>query len=138
MLSRPECGWTDIKLGCFEGRGSYLTDIPLELLNSFISSLIYNIPASIFFDEEGSEFILVSYYDKTYIILDRDKKTNLINIEIDFFDLIHEVIYDIESNIFEWVNWYSYKNSSKEELLERELLIVSKINELKRLLEIKS
>ena len=36
MISNPHAGWCDFKLGDFEGSPSYLTDVPVDLLNAFI------------------------------------------------------------------------------------------------------
>lgn len=134
MFSKPKYGWTEITLGDFKGRGSYTTDIPMDLLNAFINALKYSIPASVFFDEEGSEFTLVSHYDGTYIIVEREEKPKLISVDIRFFKLIKEIINDLESNIDEWTNWMCYYDSTEEELSERENLLKSKIEELKNLI----
>lgn len=135
MLSKPKYGWTDITLGDFTGRGSYLTDIPIDLLNAFINALRDFIPASVFFNEEGSEFTLVSHYDGTYIIVEREDKPELISVDIRFIELIKEVINDIESDIKGWADWMCYCDLTVEELAERENLLKIKIEELKNLLE---
>lgn len=134
MLSKPKHGWTDITLGDFTGRGSYLTDIPVDLLNAFINALRDFTPASVFFDEEGSEFTLVSHYDGTYIIAEREEKPELISIDIRFIELIKEVINDIESDIKGWADWMCYYDLTEEELTQRENLLKSKIEELKNLI----
>ena len=133
MLSKPRYGWTNIKLGNFIGRGSYLTDIPFDLLNSFINAIKYDIPASVWFDEEGSEFTLVSHYSGTYIIVERET-TELITIDINFNQLTNEIINDLESNIKEWTTWLDYLELTEKELEKRENSIKNKIEELKILL----
>ena len=135
MLSKPKHGWTDITLGDFIGRGSYLTDIPIDLLNTFINALRDSIPASVFFDEEGSEFTLVSHYNGTYIIVEREEKPELISVDIGFIELIKEIINDLESNIDEWANWMCYYDLTEEELAQRENLLKSKIEELRNLID---
>ena len=134
MLSKPKYGWTDITLGDFAGRGSYLTDIPVDLLNAFINALRDFIPASVFFDEEGSEFTLVSHFNGTYIIVEREEKPELISVDIRFVELIKEVINDIESDIEGWADWMCYYDLTEEELTQRENLLKSKIEELKNLI----
>ena len=137
MLSKPNYGWTNINLGSFNGRGSYLTDIPLDCLNSFINALKYSLPASIHFDEEGSEFILTADFSGVYIISEREK-TELIKIEIQFLDLINEVVKDIEDNFNDWLLWTDYYEEhplkDNEGLKIRKNNMENKINILKSML----
>ena len=130
MLSKPIHGWSTITVGNYKKSGSYLTDIPMDCLNAFISSLKYNIPAAIYFDEEGTEFNLVSFHDDTYIIEEKDEP-KLIKVDISFNKLAEELIDDIESNIGEWINWMDYSPIDEE---SREKELSYKINELKKLL----
>lgn len=134
MFSKPIHGWTDITIGDFTGRGSYLTDIPMDVLDAFISSLDCSIPASIYFNEEGSEFILVSHYNSTYIIVEREK-TELISIDIDYLELIKEAIKDIEDNLEGWVYWESFYDLDEDEVNKRRLALLDKIEKVKLLLE---
>ena len=134
MLSKPKHGWTDITLGDFTGRGSYLTDIPVDLLNAFINALRDFIPASVFFDEEGSQFTLVSHHDGTYIIVEREEKPELISVDIKFTELIKEVINDLESNINEWTDWMCYSDLTEEQLTQRKKILMDKIEYLKILI----
>lgn len=134
MLSKPKYGWTDVTIADFKGVGSYLTDVPLDVLNAFISALEYSIPASIYFNEEGSEFILVSYYDDTYIIIERDDR-KLMYLDVDFLDLAKEIVRDIEEHIDDWVNWKCFKELNESESSKRKELILHKINKLKILIK---
>lgn len=52
MLTIPKAGWTNVEIGKFKGRASYLTDIPFECLDAFTFALTYNMPMSIWFDAE--------------------------------------------------------------------------------------
>ena len=36
MFSKPKAGWVDINIGNYEISASYLTDIPMDFLNSLI------------------------------------------------------------------------------------------------------
>ena len=58
MISNPKYGWCDFVLGDFHGHPSYLTDVPVDLLEAFIS-YFENGTGTAFFDEEGSEFTLI-------------------------------------------------------------------------------
>ena len=131
MFSKPRYGWSDVSLGNFKGRCSYLTDVPVDILNAFINAIKYDLPASVFFEEEGSEFILVSSLYNTYIISDR-KETKLYQSEISIFELAKEVISDIETNLDEWIDWMNYQDYDSK---ERTFLLSSKIEELKKLVQ---
>ena len=135
MLSKPHYGWTNVTIGNFKGRASYLTDVPMDCLISFINSLKYGIPASIFFDEEGADFTLVTeHYNNTYVICEREN-TELIKIDKCFLDLAEELIKDIECNIEDWVLWEDYYEYSQDELEERKKLFTNRLNELKELID---
>ena len=138
MLSKPCAGWTKVTIGDFEGRASYMTDVPMDCLIAFINALEYNIPASVLFDEEGSEFTLVTSVDGTYIISEREEP-KLFVINKGFLKLVRELINDIEDNLEDWVLWdydYEFHNDSEEILNERRNIIKKRVKRLKELLKI--
>ena len=138
MLSKPCAGWTKVTIGDFEGRASYMTDIPMDCLIAFINALEYNIPASVLFDEEGSGFTLVTSVDGTYIISEREE-LKLFVINKGFLKLVRELINDIEDNLEDWVLWdydYEFHNDSEGILNERRNIIKKRVKRLKELLKI--
>lgn len=138
MLSKPCAGWTKVTIGDFEGRASYMTDVPMDCLIAFINALEYNIPASVLFDEEGSEFTLVTSVDGTYIISEREEP-KLFVINKGFLKLVRELINDIEDNLEDWVLWdydYEFHNDSEGILNERRNIIKKRVKRLKELLKI--
>ena len=107
MLSKPNAGWVDINIGGYILSASYLTDIPMDFLNSVISSLKNNLPVSIFVDEEGRENIICAFYDEVFIIV-KEENDDLIEykkIDMDFNLFRKSIIDDIEMNFNEWINW---------------------------------
>ena len=133
MLSKPRFGWTNVTIGNFDGRASYLIDVPMDCLISFINSLKYGIPASVFFDEEGTTFTLVTeLYNNTYIISEREN-TELLTIDKSFLDLAKELIKDIEDNLDNWVLWQDYYEESEEDLDKRRSLMNCRLEKLKEL-----
>ena len=52
MLTKPKHGWTNLQIGDFTERVSYLTDISNDCLDAFIYALHTGNPAVIFFDAE--------------------------------------------------------------------------------------
>ena len=138
MLSKPCAGWIKVTIGDFEGRASYMTDVPMDCLIAFINALEYNIPASVLFDEEGSEFTLVTSVDGTYIISEREEP-KLFVINKGFLKLVRELINDIEDNLEDWVLWdydYEFHNDSEGILNERRNIIKKRVKRLKELLKI--
>lgn len=135
MFSKPDCGWTDIKIGDFIGRGSYLTDIPVDCLNVCIFALSNNSPLSFFIDEEGSEVIVTSYYDCTYIVRKYEggyQEEKFYSYTLDFRDLVIEILHDIEDYYDDWVQWLPYDKEYGS--LNRNEFILSKVSQLKDLL----
>lgn len=135
MFTEPKHGWTDLKLGCFESRASYLTDIPIDCLDVFIYALQSNSPATIYFDAEGWDFHLISSYYESYIISNKNEKSDLYLIKGSFKELAKELIEDIEKYFDGWINWECYKSDNEDELKERRELLNSKLKSLKILID---
>lgn len=106
MISNPKHGWCSFKLGEFEGTPSYLTDVPLDLLNAFIN---YHTQGSgvVVLDEEGSYFtlILTQYNFGIFIIEEKNKAALYDFSEMNIKDLEKELIEDIESDLNGWANF---------------------------------
>ena len=118
MISNPKNGWCNFKLGDFEGTPSYITDVPIDLLDAFIDYYTRGYGLA-YFDEEGSEFTLLLTWYGVYIIEEKDdtKVHTFYNLSIS--DLAKEVIADIETNLDGWCNDFMWCSSSKEDLNER-------------------
>ena len=118
MISNPKNGWCNFKLGDFEGTPSYITDVPIDLLDAFIDYYTRGYGLA-YFDEEGSEFTLLLTWYGVYIIEEKDdtKVHTFYNLSIS--DLAKEVIADIETNLDGWCNDFMYYSFSKEDLNER-------------------
>ena len=84
MFSKPDFGWVDINIGGYILNASYLTDIPIDFLDSLISSLKNNLPFSVFIDEEGIEDIICAYYDEVFIIKKDDDIVEYTKIDMNF------------------------------------------------------
>lgn len=61
MISNPRFGWYNFELGDFKGSTSYLTDVPVDLLDAFIDYHTKGYGVAVF-DEEGSHFTLIDEY----------------------------------------------------------------------------
>ena len=105
MFSRAKGGWVDINIGGYTINGSYLTDIPMDFLDSLISSLKSNLPISIFIDEEGTENIICAYFNEVYIIVKNGDDVEYKKLDMDFNLFRKDIINGIEMNLNEWINW---------------------------------
>ena len=101
MISNPKAGWCTFKLDNFTGSASYITDVPVDLLQTFIN---YEQTGSgvCSFDEEGSTFIFVIENCNTEYIISKRKSTEVFQFDKDVSDLEREVIKDVESNLDAW------------------------------------
>lgn len=104
MISNPKHGWCDFKLGTFVGTPSYLTDVPIDILNTFINYHKHGVGAS-WFDEEGSEFTLVINPYSIFVIEEKDQPVLHDFSEIKLDNLEKELITDIESNLNGWADF---------------------------------
>lgn len=108
MISNPHAGWCDFQLGAFEGHPSYITDVPIDLLQAFLDFHEKG-SGSVWLDEEdrgGFSFVLNPY--AMYVIEERD--------QVRFWDLTTlnpvavelELIADISSRLPEWALFSSF------------------------------
>lgn len=130
MFSKPSNGWTDIDILEFEGVASYLTDVPMDCLKGCIFAIKNHVPFSFFFDEEGSQGILTSYGNHTYIVHEMEE-VQVYQIDLPFLALAREIAEDMETYLDEWINWFTYE----DEDLERTKTLKNALVELKELLE---
>ena len=131
MLTKPKHGWTNLHIGDFSERASYLTDIPNDCLDAFIYALQNGNPAVVFFDAEGWDFHLVASYYQSYVIVDKDE-AKLYAFDKTINDLTKELYEDISNNFDDWLDWDMYdtveereenKRGLKEKLAQLYLLI---------------
>ena len=128
MLSVPQYGWVEISLGDWKDRASYLTNIPHDLLDSFINVLGHpGCPAAVSCDAEGWEYILVFDWYTSYIIESKDEE-KLYVIDKKLIDLAEELYSDISNNIVAWSTWDFNIESEERRLKEEELLREKLVN----------
>lgn len=135
MFTEPKSGWTNLQLGCFESRASYLTDIPMDCLDAFIYALENNKPITIFFDAEGWDFHLISSYYGSYIISNENDESDLCLINGSFKELARELVEDIEKYLDGWINWEWFSLDEEDEFNERKEELNNKLLILKGLIE---
>lgn len=126
MFSKPKYGWTHVSIGDFDGSASYITDVPIDVLDAFIDFYKLRKNICVDFDEEGSTFILVVVSDiDIYVISEREQIVTY-KIDTNINELTNEIISDFEKYIKDWENFTYGFEKLKVEL---------KVNELKQLVK---
>lgn len=133
MLSKPEHGWVEVKLGNFKGLASYITDIPNDCLDAFIYSLENKVPATMYFDGEGWNFHMLSpwYCPYTYILVEKEC-LKVHTVEANCEELAKKIVKNIEEHLDDWAKWNVCIN--KRELAKNKRVLQGKLKKLKRLI----
>lgn len=122
ILSHPKYGWATVNLNGFKGRVSYLNDIAFDWLKALKVAIENKTVATLYGDEEGSDFYIVldDYYG--FVIVNRDK---LETIEIDYglIDFAQELCNAIRTDLKGWARFcdYDYYDLSEDEQREKDL-----------------
>ena len=126
MISNPKHGWCNFVLlndeyVPFMGTPSYLTNVPVDLLQAFLDYKTTS-QGMVWFDEEGSEFTLVlNPYSMFIISEDEEGEDRLYNFsELSIDNLIKELIQDIESDLAGWSIFYCGCEDEEEIKVNRE------------------
>jgi len=120
MLKTPWCGWSEITIGSWHDRCSYLDDVPYRLLEAVDHTNRAGMPSAVKFDAEGYHYIIVFDMYRTHIICDSfEGGYNYYTIEVDLKDLIRELLEDIRRDLDAWGKWFC--DVSEYEAEERKL-----------------
>lgn len=118
MLATPEFGWSEIRIGDWYDRCSYLDDVPFELLESVDTVIRSGKPCCVKFDAEGWRYIIVFNTHQTHIInYDFEEEYYCYTIEISIKDLAMELLSDIRKDLDLWAQWLCF--DSEDEICER-------------------
>lgn len=100
-------GWAKVNLGKFQGRVSYTTDIAFDWLNTLKIAIKNNTIATLYGDEEGSDFYIVLNGYWGYVIVDRDE-LEVIEIDYGIIDFAQKLCNDIKTNLESWACFCDY------------------------------
>lgn len=131
MIKNPKHGWCELELRTFHGVPSYLTDVPVDLLNAFIDYHTKGMGMA-WFDEEGTEFTIVITPYSLFIIEERDKIILHDFSEMKIENLEKELIADIEKDLIGWSEFIT--DDDIEEVNEHRAIIRRAIIKLKDLM----
>lgn len=132
MISNPEHGWCDFDLSDFHGHPSYLTDVPVDLLQAFID-LHEKGSGMAWFDEEGTEFSLVLTPYSMFIIEEKDNPVLYDYSETILSQLEKELIDDIRRDIGAWA-CFECGLDSDDEFQQKAIEIQNLMKELEKYL----
>ena len=135
MITNPRHGWCNFKLGNFDGRPSYITEVPVDLLNAFISYHL-NGSGSAYFDEEGSTFVLVLSPDSVYIIEEKENSILHTFPDINIKDLEKELILDVELCIDGWAKEFTIDEEEVEDNKDKIKQLIGVLREIELAKEI--
>ena len=113
MISNPKHGWCEFKLRTFKGNPSYLTDVPVDLLNAFIDYHTKGMGMA-WFNEEGTEFTLVITPYSLFIIEEKEKSVLHDFSEMKIENLEKELISDIENGLIGWSEFTELSDDKDE------------------------
>lgn len=129
MITNSKFRWCTFNVENFNRRVSYLTDVPMDLLDCFLSYFEDNVGICTF-DEEGSEFSLVLTTGYSYILCE---EKDIENIKTSIPDLAKELLSDIKRDMDAWVSWEPrYEDYTEKEILNRKIELKRKMSELEK------
>ena len=134
MLSKPKHGWAEINLDDFKGRVSYLNDIAFDWLKALKVAIENETIATLYGDEEGSDFYIVldDYYG--FVTVCRDSfETIEINYNKRFF--AQELCNDIRVNLEGWATFCDYDIDNEEDREKKKEELLNLIAEVQEVLK---
>ena len=132
LISNPINGWCNFDIVNFHGTPSYLTDVPVDILNAFIQYHKTGMGMA-WFNEEGTEFTLVLTPYSFFVIEERDEpKLYDFSFKVDIKNLEKDLLHELKNNIDEWAKFFSYVDDSAVKKHKNE--INKKILELEEIL----
>ena len=138
MLEKPSFGWTKVSVSGIQiGVASYIEDVPLICLDTFISYFSNQIGNFIIeFDGEGTEFGLVEFCASLCALETVGDKIEIREIDASasaaalLLQLGNELVRDIEKNLDDWVKWNDFESDPEH----RKHMLTEKCKMLKEII----
>lgn len=121
MIKDLGAGWCGFTIGDFHGTPSYITNVPVDLLQVFLDYKTKG-QGIAWFDEEGTEFTLVLNPYSIFVIAENEEgEGKLYNFsELNIDNLIKGLIQDVKSNLVGWSMFYCSCDDEEEIKVNRE------------------
>ena len=117
ILTNIKYGWCDFNLGDYRGRPSYISNLPMQILNAYEEYVKYN-HCIIEFDEELTQFCLVFWEDIVVIVDNRNDKVQSVYINKSPREVLNKLVNEIINDIRTWAEWIAIDDT--EESISRE------------------
>lgn len=118
ILSKPKYGWATVNLGVFKGRVSYLNDIAFEWLTMLKVAIQINSVATLYGDEEGTDFYIILDDSCGYVLVNRDK-SEAVKINYNKRIFAQELCDAIRVDLEGWATFCDYNIKNKKEAEEK-------------------
>lgn len=112
MLSKPRFGWCRIAISSWMERGSYVDDVPMNLLLACQIVLMEHHSYGVLFDADGYEYTIEFRPEEVEITTctKEDEITTRV-FDIPVYYLASELIRDIRRDLEDWVYWPYWSDS---------------------------
>ena len=122
MLPPPQCGWSELHMGTWSDRLSYLDDPAFDLLWAVERVLRTSQPSAVKFDAEGHEYTIVfDRYDQ-FIITGGDTFT-LTHVDMKLEDVAAGLARDIRKDIDRWAAFPVRVEVNPKEIEDRQVTL---------------
>lgn len=135
MLDTPQHGWSNISIGSWHDRCSYLDDVPVVLLNTLRQFLNTKLPVVVKFDAEGYEYIIAFDFGMVHIITESEDGDSyqLSSQEVNIPALAKELVEDIRRDIDAWANWQDFAIRTEDDIVKRKSVLLDLRNRVSEL-----
>lgn len=127
-------GWLNFTINDFKASGSYLTDIPLDWLETIYFSLDKELPFTLYLDEEGSEVIISAFYGNTIIYATREL-VSIQSFSIGYKDLAIKIFKELKRSKNNWIKWLPKSSYDEDYVTKRTEELDSLISKIDKLIE---
>lgn len=118
MLTKPKCGWTNVKINNFEAPASFITDVPIDCLKNMIFALKNKSDFIVSLDAEGWTYKIISDSYRTLILIEDEEPETIVLNDITKEYLAKELYLSIYNYKEDWYNFPCFvrdKDLPKEE-----------------------
>ena len=128
ILTNIKFGWCDFNLGDYKGRPSYISNLPMQILNAYEEYIKYN-HCIIEFDEELTQFCLVLWEDTITILDNRNGRVQSFCINENPKKVLDELISEVINDVRTWAVWMAVSNT-EESIQREECILMDKITKV--------